>query len=235
MRNRVLFLIALATVPGLAGAQRIPARVPARRVPVPATELPPQAPAVAKSLAYHRSRFSGEAYTMLSSFQVPAGAGSMAYTALGAGTRADFRYSDHFSATLDLTASTVNSPSTIATFEVGNRYWVNGREATIRPYVDLRAGFMYMDDEFGLDQPGPGQGIVAAERYSRGVGGIGGAGLEYSLSRSFSVTTGLSAMRNRMTTYRFISAGQVPDHGSFWMTSLRYTLGLKFNPVRTQH
>ena len=34
-----------------------------------------------------------------------------------------------------------------------------------------------------------------------------------------------------MDTYR-ITPGTIPDGTNFWMTTVRYTLGLKFNPTR---
>ena len=84
------------------------------------------------------------------------------------------------------------------------------------------------------DSANPSQQFVESGRYSRGFGSAAGAGVEYSLTNSLALTTGLSAMRNRMTTYRLTGPATVPSAGSaYWMTSVRLSLGLKFNPVRS--
>ena len=91
-----------------------------------------------------------------------------------------------------------------------------------------------MYDPFsGLSDNG-GLTLGRAARYSRGFGGIAGTGLEYSLTRSLALTTGVSLMRSRMTSYR-IAPGSIPNGTQFWLTTFRYTLGFRFNPVRTLH
>jgi hypothetical protein len=43
-------------------------------------------------------------------------------------------------------------------------------------------------------------------------------------------------MRNRMTTYRMTGLATIPSGAtSYWMTSFRYTLGLRYNPVSVLH
>ena len=74
--------------------------------------------------------------------------------------------------------------------------------------------------------------FIQEARYSRGFGSVVGARLEYSLTRSLSLTTELTAMRNRMMTYRLIGPANAPNGSTYWMTTFRYSLGLKFNPVR---
>jgi hypothetical protein len=60
---------------------------------------------------------------------------------------------------------------------------------------------------------------------------VAGAGFEYMLTNSLALTTGVQAMRNRLTTYR-LSAGSIPSGNSFWTTSTRFTFGFKYNRVR---
>ena len=64
MRIRTLFLIALFGLPAVSNGQ---IRVPVRpgRTPVEPASLPPEAPIVGKELAYRRSRWTTEAYTMV--------------------------------------------------------------------------------------------------------------------------------------------------------------------------
>ena len=230
MRYRVLLLIAVSLLPSLSSAQRRPV-VGRRPTPEPAP-LPPQAEPVARALAVTRSRWSVEGYSLVSHFQVPsAGGGISAYTSVGSGTHADYRYTPHLSATVDLTASVLGSPATFETAEVGTRYALLAPGAPLRPYFDVRAGFMHMFDPFYATGYGlPGSLGTDGSRYSRGFGGVTGAGFEYSLTRSLALTNQLSVMRTRMTTYR-IAPGIVPNGTNFWMTTLRYTLGFKFNPV----
>jgi hypothetical protein len=88
-----------------------------------------------------------------------------------------------------------------------------------------------------MDTPGGigglNQQFAEEARFSRGLGSVAGAGFEYSITRSLSLTTELSAMRNRMTTYRLTGPVAIPTGGStYWMTLFRYTLGFKYNPVR---
>jgi hypothetical protein len=110
-------------------------------------------------------------------------------------------------------------------------------DAALRPFIDVRAAYMHMYDTFFF--PGNSTGIAGIDqaaqegRYSHGFGSVAGAGLDYSLTRSLSLTTELSALRTRMTTYRLTSPTSVPGAGgTYWMTSLRYMFGFKYNAVR---
>lgn len=234
MRARALLMIALLALPSVASAQiRVP-RAGRRPTPQPA-ELPPQPGNVARAVAIQRSHWSVDGYSMVSAFQVPSPSGGVsAYTSLGTGTRGSYRVTEHVSATVDMTASMVGSPTTTETAELGTRYAPMTWDHTLRPYFDLRAGFIHMYDQFGglFDNGGqtPGRGA----RYSRGFGGVAGSGLEYSLTRSLALTSGVSLMRSRMTSYR-IAPGSIANGTQFWLTTFRYTLGFRFNPVRTQH
>lgn len=235
MRTRVLVLAALVALPSVASAQRLPRpRVGRRPTPEPAA-LPPQAEPVAKALAYKRSRWSAEGYMLVSRFQVPEPTGGVtAYTSVGSGTHADYRYTDHWSASIDLTASLIGSPTRAETAELGTRYSPLSWDQPLRPFFDVRAGYMHMFDPFSFasfgDPAAPGAG--SASRYTRGFGAVTGGGFEYSLTRSLALTSAVSVMRSRMSTYR-ITPGTIPNGTTFWMTTVRYTLGLKFSPTRS--
>jgi hypothetical protein len=236
MRIRDLVLSALLVVPATLSGQGIHLpRIGRRTAPEPAA-LPPAAPTVARALAYKRSRWTLEGYSLITTVQMPAVQGGVtSFTTLGAGTHADYRYSNHFSATVDLTASPLGGEVTTETAELGTRFRPMAPDQTIRPFVDLRAGYMHMFDTFGA--PIGGSGFAAATdqseqgRYSRGLGSILGGGVEYSLTPSVALTTELSAMRNHMTNYRVTAPGTIPTGSTFWMTSFRYTFGIKYNPV----
>jgi len=243
MRIRPLALIALLALPSISMGQvrprpRIP-RGPARE---PAAPLPPEAGPVARALAYRRSRWSAEAYSVINAMQVPAATGGVSrYTTFGAGTRGDYRFSDRFSATVDLTASPLGGSAITETAEVGSRFRPMPWDEELRPFFDLRAGYMHMYDQFAVPMGTGGAGIpnqqfASESRYGRGFGGIVGAGLEFSLTRTWALTTEAMAMRNRLTTYRLTGPASIPNDGrTYWMTSLRYAIGFKFNPVSALH
>jgi len=237
-------LIALVGLPSDLLAQGI--RLPRGRTPTPTQPAakPPEAPAVARALAYKRSRWSAEGYAVISSIQTPDAGGATKHTTYGTGTRADYRYSERFSATVDFPVSLFpfNQAATTETAEIGTRFRPLSPDQLFRPFFDVRAGYMHMYDRFPMATetsiPGIGSRQQFSEqgRYSRGLGGLAGAGLEYSLTPSLALTSEVSAMRNRMTTYRLSDPASVPIGGStYWMTSFRYTLGLKYNAVRALH
>src|SRR4051812_3800109 len=105
MWTRKLLVLALLSMSTEATAQI--RRSPVRRPTEPqAAPLPPEAAPVARALAFRRSRWSAEGYTVFSAVNMPSSSGgSSSSAAYGAGTRADFRVTDHFSATMDMTAS----------------------------------------------------------------------------------------------------------------------------------
>jgi hypothetical protein len=242
MRIRTFALIALLALPTASSAQRI--RLPRGgrgATPQPAP-LPPEAGPVSRALAYKRSRWSAEGYTLITSLQLPSvGGGVTRYTTPGAGTRADYRYTERWSATVDLTASLPGTPTTAETAEVGTRFSPLPWDRDLRPFFDVRVAYVHAYDAFSTQTAAsivagaPGRQFVEGTRYSRGLGSVGGLGLEYSLTPSFALTTEFSALRSRMSTYRSAGPAIIPSGSNFWMTSFRYTLGLKFNPVRALH
>jgi hypothetical protein len=245
MRTRAVLLTALISLPCVLDAQggvRLPrGGSSGRGAPPTAAPLPPTAPEIAHALAYKRSRWSAEGYTLVSAVQVPTSTGSSNYTSFGTGTRADYRYTDRLSATLDLTYSPIGGSSTTETAEVGTRFKPLAADQVVRPFVDVRALYLHMHDTYsipGSSVPigGPNQQLNELGRYSRGMGGIVGTGFEYSLTNSFALTTEVAALRNRMSTYRLSGAPTVPATGAaYWMTTYRLTLGLRYNAVTALH
>jgi hypothetical protein len=242
MRTRTLIMLGLSALPAVAGGQvgRLP-RTPQRTPTEPAAPLPKEIPEVSHALAYRRSRWSSEAYSLLSSVSAPAGAaGVTSYTTYGAGTHAAYRYTDAWSATADLTLSALGGSSVSETAEVGSRFaplpW-NEDYRSIRPFVDVRAVYMHMSDVYATPEqisggvPGVNQQFVNDTRYSRGFGAVAGAGAEFPLTNVWALSTELSAMRNRMTAYRLNGPAAVPGGAGYWMTSVRLAIGIKYSPV----
>jgi len=233
MRTRLLALTALVTLSSVVSAQ-ISRRPPTRREPTldPAA-LPKEVPEVSRSLAYRRSRLSAEAYSLVSALRLPlASGGASTQSVYGTGTHADFRFDEHLSTSMDLTYSTLGWSGTNATVEVGSRYSPLPLDERARPFVDLRAGYMYMLDNSVTGNPAAiGAAISGQSRYSRGFGAATGAGLDYRLTSSFSVVTELSALRTRMNLYRLTGPGSagLPSGDRFWLTTYRVAIGLKYN------
>lgn len=237
MRARLAVTLALLAVPMIeAGAQRLP--MPRSRPARPA-ELPPQPGSIAREFAYtyRRLPYSAESYPLLSynSASAPATtSGLSSWVSWGFGQRIDYRIAPKVSATLDFTSSFLGAPVRTETAELGMRLRPDRNEDRFYPFADLRVGYMQafqsqfrpfdVEDPFGGGAPGQGS------RWSRGFGAVGGAGMEYALSRMFSLTTSAMLMRSRLTSRTFLAGG---EDTRYWLTTYRYTVGLRFNPVRT--
>jgi hypothetical protein len=236
----VMRLVGLVSI----GVLLAPVELSAQRLPLPGRSgragprrpapLPPQAEPVARNLAYKRLRFSVESYPLISYVRSPGVNGAFSdWTSFGSGTRADYRLNRYASLTVDVTSSFAGGLADVYTAEVGTRIGRERWERSLYPFADLRVGyarsyrsFAGIDGGFGFpttEDPG-------AFRYSSGFGGVAGLGLEYTLTRRFSLTTAASLMRNRMTARTFV--GAQPDEHSYTMTLYRYTLALRYNPVR---
>jgi hypothetical protein len=233
MRIRHLVVSALLALPCALTAQVL--RIPRRGGAPDPAPLPPPAEPVARALALQRSRWSVEGYSMISAIQVPSGNGGVSrYTTFGNGTHADYRYADHFTATMDMTAAYLGGVSETA--EAGTRYTPLSWDSEIRPFFDVRGAFMNMSDAFyGASGVGASQNAAEGTRYSRGFGGVAGVGSEYTISSTMALTTEFMAMRNRMTTYRLTSTASLPAGAGFMLTSFRFVVGLKYNPLRSQN
>jgi hypothetical protein len=233
MRARTLLAAVLVLAPMALSAQRIPLPI-GRRGPARPQPLPPQPGPIAQDLAYRRSHLSVESYPMVSFTNAPGLAGpgrAGSWVSVGAGTHADYRFTRYMSGTLDLTSSFFGGPATTQTIEIGTRFNRARGEGKWYPYVDLRAGYVATYLNYGTIGDVYVDPATQAYygRYSHGFGGIGGAGFEYALTRTLSIVTGASLLRGRVTTHQL--NGVDPVDQRYTLTSLRYTLGLRFNPV----
>lgn len=228
MRIRAIAAIVILLVPAALSAQRIPLPTIGRR-PVRGEPLPPTAAPIVKEEAYRRWRLSVESYPMVSWYQTSA-FGSWA--SLGAGTRADYLINRHMSATLDLTSSMIGSPSTVNTAEVGTRFHPEWAEHRLYPYADLRVAYIAVFNGEFSSLEGAFSNPVATGAYgapySHGYGAIAGGGFEYSLTHSWSLTTGASLVSASMRSHDL--SNPVNDR-PYNMTGIRYTLGVRYNPV----
>lgn len=241
MRTRSVAFLALLALPSILAAQRLPRPRIFRRPEPPPAPLPPQPAIVANQLAYQRSKWSFETAPVVTHMEVPAvGGGTAVFTTLGTGDHADYRLNDRWAATVDMNLSTDFGSTYYILSELGTRYRPLSLDADIRPFFDLRGGYLYMSDQFSV--PTPGGGIVPVPqfesgwRYARGFGATAGTGFEYTLTRSLSLTTELTAMRSRLAAYHVGGPAEVPNsEGRYWMTAVRYSLGFKYNAVHVLH
>jgi len=231
---RIAIAIVSLLVPAALNAQRIPLPRPRPARPAP---LPPQPTAIANDLAYRRMKLSIESYPMVSYFHAPgyASNGLMpSWTTFGTGTRADYRLTRNLSATMDMTSSFLGGPALVQTAELGTRVGRERSESKFYPFADLRVGYIaaFTRNAYSIDGiyggPTPQSSVVAS--YSHGFGGIGGLGMEYAVTRMVSLTTEASVMQSGMKTHAF--EGPMITDRHFGLTSVRYILGVRFNPVR---
>jgi hypothetical protein len=230
MRTRASSLLVLLALPAALSAQIL--RTPRRpTMPEPAP-LPPTGGPVARALDVQRSRWSGEAYSLFSAVRVPAGSGVANYASFGGGTHAGYRISDGFTGTADVTTSQFGSPISSSTIELGTRFMPMPFAVDIRPFIDVRATYLWLSDNYAV---GPGQSAAAdyaITRYGRGLGAVAGGGFEYSLTNSFALSTELSALRGQMTTYGTDNPAGIPTGSAYWLTSYRFSIGLKYSAAR---
>jgi len=232
---RAAIAVVSILLPATLSAQRFPVPViPRPAVPAP---LPPQATPIAQDLAYRRLKLSVESYPMVSFIRSPGYASNGAFpswSTFGTGTRADYRLTRYMSATLDMTTSFLGGPALVETAEAGTRVARPRDEGRLHPYADLRVGYIATFTKnagaFEGIYGGPTPYGSAVATYSHGFGGIGGAGLEYALTRMFSLTTELSVMQAGVQSHAFEGGALTDRH--YGITAIRYTLGLRFNPVR---
>lgn len=231
MRVRTVVAI-VSLLPAALGAQRLPRT--GRRPTTPAP-LPPQAPEIAKVLAYKRARLTIESYPFVSYIQSPAfpGAQTSSWSTLGQGTRLDYEFTRFFSATLDLTSTYAGGPAYLQTGELGARFHRERTESRFYPYLDLRGGLItsYMKSGNAVLADVTGFGTGLPDRMSHGFGAVAGIGTDFALNRSWSLTTEASVVRNNMTS-RLLRAGESFQQ-NYGMTWYRYSLGFSYTAVRT--
>ena len=225
MRVRAVVALAILLLPSAAAAQRFP-RI-GTRTPG-ATPLGPQPAIVANAIAYNRMRASFESYPMISFFNTGSFAGNggeSEWASTGIGNRADYRVARLLSLTLDMTTSFLGGPVSTQTAELGFRVGPRRSEHSLYPFLDVRYGYFLTLNQFGGSNGITVPGNVI--NYSQGFGAVAGAGMEYTLTRRFSLTGGLSVARSDMT-----AAMTQPTVGdNYRMTSYRYVIALRYNGV----
>jgi hypothetical protein len=235
MRIRPAIVVVALLLPSVARAQRrAPGIIGRPGLPMPEGKQPE---AIARSQAYVRSRYSVEAYPLISRVESPGlvdGSPTSSWTSFGSGTRLDWRQTDYLSWTLDLTASYLGGRATTETAEVGTRIRPENWNNRVRPFADLRVGFEHVSQSLSDQDLGFGAVSIrsGAVRYGRGFGAVVGAGVEYYLTNTLGLTTGVSAMRSNMTAYNFSGVSVPTTESSYRMTTYRMAVGLKYNWVR---
>lgn len=235
MRIRFLVATLALLLPASLSAQRFPRHLPpgiSRPQPAP---LSPQPAPIARELAYRRIRLSVESYPLINYVQASGLTGGVVptWTSFGTGTRADYRVTPYMSTTLDVTTSLLGGPAYTQTAEFGTRLRPEGSAHRLYPFIDLRAGYMSAFNnlwgQMSIDASGNVTPAGTYARFSQGFGGVFGAGMEYSLGPKWSLTSGASVMRNEMRTR---SLDVQYGARSYALTMYRYTLGVRYNPVR---
>jgi hypothetical protein len=236
MRTRTAVLAVALLLPSVAAAQLPAPGIGGRH---PGDPMPPgrQPEAVARVQALVRSRYSVEAYPLMTrvvAAGVADGSPTSKWTVFGSGTRLDWRHTDYLSWTIDLTASYLGGSALSQTAEVGTRIRVKNLNDRVRPFADVRVGFEHVSQSlFGRDLGfGPASIRSDAVRYGRGFGAVAGAGVEYFLTNSWGLTTAASVMRSSMTAYDFSGLSAPTGESNYAMTSYRLSVGLKYNWVR---
>ena len=234
MRARTVVAIVAMLLPAALEAQRLP-RPGTKTRPGQPTDLPPAPTSIEMVLAVKRSRLTVESYPLVSRVQSPGFPSTnglvSAWTTLGGGTRFDYRFSRFVSGTLDMTASAIGGPADFATAELGTRFHPARSESRFYPFADVRFGVMSSTTRIPtslIDESGASRS--PNDQYSIGFGGVAGIGTEYSLWRSWSLTTEVSVLRNRM----HLTGLQASEtaFGHYGMTWWRYSLGLSYNALR---
>lgn len=235
MRIRALIAVAILLLPAELSAQRLP--IP-RRGPTRPTPLPPQPPTIVRDLAYTRLPYSVETYPLVSHFVSPGFMGPngpSSWTSGGMGTHIDFKVTPHVSVTFDVTSSVFGGPMPTGTAEFGTRIRPKYSERRLYPFADWRVGYVYAYHRFFQAYYDPfmapmNEGIGYVGRHSQGIGAIAGGGFDYAITRRFFLTAGAAVTRSHMWADGFQSS--TPERTTFGLTSYRFMLGVRFNPVR---
>jgi hypothetical protein len=236
MRIRTAVAAALL-LPSIASAQaRVPRGIVGGR-PQPAP-LGPQPEPIARAIKIQRSHYSFETYPLLSRAMSPAisTVRNTSNWSYGTGTRIDYRLTQYISWTVDMTSSFMGGPVTSQTIEPGIRFRPDNWDHALRPFADARLGYEFANDQYSTGSDlgiGPASSFAPTSRYSRGFGAIAGAGVEYSLTSTMSLTTAVSAMRSSMAAYSSSGLTIPTDEGRFHLTTYRLALGFRYNPVHS--
>lgn len=238
MRIRSFALAVLLLSPAALVAQRrLPPLPGQRRGPeAPNPSAPPEQGPVARQLEYTRLNISVASYPTVSVVQSSglASGGSSTWAAAGAGAQVAYRFTRLAAGTLDFTSSFLGGPVDLQTAELGMRFGHGLTERRLEPFADLRGGYVAVSsgqfgsniDDIGYPLPHGAYG----SRYSNGWEGVAGAGVEYAFTRQLSVSTEVLGTHARVSAHDILSPVARPDYS---ITSMRWVLGLRYNPVRT--
>lgn len=233
MRARAMVTAGLVLVPCILGAQPRP-RLPIGGQPPRAMPSGPQPRVVREAQRYQRLRISMEAYPMVSRVTLPtyAGVPGQTFTTGGTGTRFEYRVHRMAAATFDMTSSFVGGPIFNQSAELGFRFGPSRATADIVPFADARAGYFFAlpNQQLGGFANNPGITFANTMDYSYGPAVIGGGGVEFAVTRRFSVTTAMSYAKSRMTARAYSRPVAAPGH--YTMTTTRLIASIRYNGVR---
>jgi hypothetical protein len=237
MRIHQAVAIALLLPGALSAQRRMGGRVGGR--PGGPTALPPTAPVVAREMSYVPRPYSAESYMFINYVQQPSAATNALtnYGTLSAGTRLDYRLGTHMSITGDVTTSLYGGPGTTASFELGTRFRPIPAmsESRVHPYVDARLGYVYSYESYMMtaDPTAVNPLTIPRSRAGRGTGAIAGSGADFAVTRSVALQAGFWGMRTKLHAMNIVGpAGRPGDYQTYWMTSYRFALGFRWNPMR---
>ena len=241
MRRRSVTSLALLCVAVLstsAGAQRVLTPRIRDRGPAGPKDLPPVPGSVAREMSYRRLNVSFESYPVMTHFRAEgflAQGLTSTWNSFGVGTRADYRVLKYMSATVDMTSGFLGGPAQTQSAEVGTRFHSKRGDGRFYPFADLRFGYLHATDLFlspvdGIYGGDPSSYLGTGRRYTHGLGGVAGAGMEVAVTNTLSITGGASAMKNQMTAHSFRT--NQPANVRYSLISYRYTLGFRYNPIR---
>ncbi|HEY6220519.1 MAG TPA: hypothetical protein VIV65_10710 [Gemmatimonadaceae bacterium] len=234
MRARSILSVALL-LPAALSAQVVSRRIGGES-PARPKELPPQSGAVARDLYYRRTKLSLESYPMLSYVNAPGFAENISsWAAFGSGVRMLYAVKPTFLATLDMASSYLGGPQYLTIVEAGFRARTYNADRIINPFVDARIGYQVSAESYGTEVPGSFTAVPLTQVHSRlanGIGGVVGAGMDYSLSSRYELTTEALAIRTRMHQYSSYYFSSGSSFAPYTMTQYRFTIGLKYNIFR---
>jgi hypothetical protein len=232
MRARALIAIGLVVIPSMVDAQRPRIRLGGQ--PPRATPSGPQPRVVSEAMRYVRLPLAIEGYTFVSRMDVPGilGASGQSFTTGGSGTRLEYRFSRGAAATFDITSSMIGGPIFNHSAELGFRFGPSRASADIVPFVDVRGGYFYSlpRQQLGDFANNPPINFATVMDYSHGPAALVGGGVEFALTRLFSLTTAGALARSHMTARPSFRTSQLPN--KYTMDSYRLTLSIRYNGAR---
>ncbi|HEY4132619.1 MAG TPA: hypothetical protein VGM50_18545 [Gemmatimonadaceae bacterium] len=239
MRPRTLVVVAALAVLSLpldlsAQLRRPPHPTPRGTLAPPEVAPPtPEAPPVAREMAFRRSRWDAGSYAYLNSMQLPTPHGLSTTQSFGAGLHGDYWYTENFAITMDAATSNIGDPANTETFEIGGRYSPIARASSFHPFVDVRGTYMKMYDTFSLPEGAivGASDFTAVSRYANGLGAVAGAGIEFGLSHSLALTTEILGVRSHMNGHLADAPTTVPIDSRYWMTTARYVIGIRYSRI----